>query len=615
MCGIAGWVDYERDLREQKETARAMTQTMRNRGPDAEGLWLDERAALGHRRLAVIDVAKGKQPMIARREDQPAFVLVYTGEVYNFRELRRELATLGHRFDTESDTEVVLRAWEQWGRSAPPRLNGMFAFAVWDTREQQLVLVRDRLGVKPLYYYQTPTGVLFGSEPKAILANPLASAELDEDGMRELLAFNKTPGEGVFRGMREVRPGHVVTIRAGQVSEHAYWKLESRPHTDSLETTVRTIRELLEDIVTRQLVSDVPLCSLLSGGLDSSTITALAQRALTAQGRGPVRSFSVDFVGNERDFKPDEVRGTADAPFVAEVAEYVKSEHKNIVLSAQQLMDPDARRRVMVARDFPGVGDIDTSMFLLFRAIREYSTVALSGESADEVFGGYAWLHNPQVVETPTFPWVAMVFLRSGGKMQPLPMAPDLAAKLDLQGYLQSRYTEALAEVPLLEGEVGQEKRMRELCYLNLTRWLQMLLDRKDRMSMASSLEVRVPFCDHRLVEYVFNTPWSMKTFDGREKSLLRAAAGDLLPRSVLERRKSPYPATQDPEYERVLRARVTQVLDDRSSPVLALLDESRVRGLLQLTQGPANQFARIGFEHLLTLNAWLQEYKVRLVT
>ncbi|PTL77611.1 asparagine synthase (glutamine-hydrolyzing) [Vitiosangium sp. GDMCC 1.1324] len=616
MCGIAGWVDFERDLTQERGTAQAMTDTMRNRGPDAEGLWLARHVALGHRRLSIIDLEGGRQPMVAEENGAPVAVIIYTGEVYNFRELRSELQTLGHRFRTQSDTEVVLHAWQQWGTAFTERLNGMYAFAIWDVRKQELLLVRDRMGIKPLYYYPTPAGVLFGSEPKAILANPLARAEMDDDGLREVLSFSKTPGRAVFRGMRELRPGHVLTVRRGSLREQAYWKLESRPHTDDLKTTVRTIRELLEDIVARQLISDVPLCSLLSGGLDSSVITALAQNALRAQGAGPVRSFAVDFVGNAQHFQPDEIRGTPDAPFVADVARHVASHHTDIVLSANELADPTAREAVLRARDLPqGLGDMDTSMYLLFRAIRQHSTVALSGESADEVFGGYSWFHIPEIVSANTFPWIAMTLMRSGARARTEAFAPDLRQRLGLEDYIASRYQEALAEVPHLEGESGQERRMREIFYLHLTRWLQMLLDRKDRMSMATALEVRVPFCDHRLVEYLFNTPWSMKTFDGHEKSLLRAATADVLPRSVVERRKSPYPSTQDPEYAKALRRQLAAILDNSRAPVLPLLDRTQVRAMAEDTQSPSTQFSRAPLEQVLILNDWLTRYEVRLVS
>ncbi|GGO08932.1 asparagine synthetase B [Microbispora rosea subsp. aerata] len=604
-------MDYGRDLRHERETVRAMTDTMACRGPDAEGMWLAPHAAFGHRRLAIIDIEGGRQPMTADAGGEVVAALTYSGEAYNFRELRAELERRGHRFRTRSDTEVVLEAYLEWGEDFVSRLNGMYAFAVWDARREELLLVRDRMGIKPLYYYPTPHGVLFGSEPKAILANPLAERVVDADGLREILAFVKTPECAVFRGMYEVRPGQVVKVRREGLSKRRYWQLEAREHTDDLPTTVRTVRELLDDIIERQLISDVPLCTLLSGGLDSSAVTALAARALA--GRGAVRSFSVDFAGYSENFQPDDMRDTPDTPYVHDVVRHVGSDHADIVLNSADLMDPGVRAAVLRARDLPlGIGDMDSSLYLLFKAIRGHSTVALSGESADEVFGGYRWFHDPRAINSGTFPWLAMpsqTGLFTRGEF----LNEELQRKLDISAYRADSYQRALAEVPRLPGETGVEKRMREISYLHLTRFVQILLDRKDRMSMAVGLEVRVPFCDHRLVEYVFNAPWSMKTFDGHEKSLLRAATADVLPRSVVERRKVPYPSTQDPAYERALRAEVTRVLD--GDPAIGcVIDTGKVRKLLDQPMGAVSlQGARASLESILQMNAWLDAYGIRL--
>ncbi|MFI7039352.1 asparagine synthase (glutamine-hydrolyzing) [Microbispora rosea] len=611
MCGISGWVDYGRDLRRERETVQAMTDTMACRGPDAEGMWLTPHAAFGHRRLAIIDIEGGRQPMTADAGGEVVAALTYSGEVYNFRELRAELTRSGHRFRTQSDTEVVLEAYLEWGEDFVSRLNGMYAFAIWDARREELLLVRDRMGIKPLYYYPTANGVLFGSEPKAILANPLAERVVDADGLREILAFVKTPECAVFRGMYEVRPGQVVKVRREGLSKRRYWRLEAREHTDDLQTTIRTVRELLDDIVERQLISDVPLCTLLSGGLDSSAVTALAARALASQ--GGVRSFSVDFAGYSENFQADDMRDTPDTPYVHDVVRHVGSDHTDIVLDSADLMDPAVRAAVLRARDLPlGIGDMDTSLYLLFKAIRGHSTVALSGESADEVFGGYRWFHDPEAVNSGTFPWLAMrgqTGLSTRGEF----LNEELLRKLDIPAYRADSYQRALAEVPRVPGETGLQKRMREVSYLHLTRFVQILLDRKDRMSMAVGLEVRVPFCDHRLVEYVFNAPWAMKTFDGHEKSLLRAATADVLPRSVVERRKVPYPSTQDPAYERALRAEVTRVLD--GSPAIGcLVDAGKVRTILDQPLGAVSlQGARTSLEGILQINAWLGAYDVRL--
>jgi asparagine synthase (glutamine-hydrolysing) len=616
MCGIVGWVAYQRNLVHERAALRAMTATAALRGPDAEGLWTDAHCGVGHRRLAVIDLAGGVQPMLAEEFDndgRAVAALTYSGEVYNYRELRAELSALGHTFSTASDTEVVLRAYLEWGEGCAERFNGMYAFGIWDGRQERLVLVRDRMGVKPLFYHETSDGVLFASEPKGILAHPEVSAEVDLDGMRELLSIVKTPGQEVYRGVREVPPGHMVVVDRGGVRLRRYWRLSSRPHPHDLNTTVREVRALLEDIVRRQLIADVPLCTLLSGGLDSSAVTALAADLLRREGLGPVHSFAVDFVGQTEHFRPDAMRDLPDTPFAHEVVQRIGAQHADIVLNNAELSDPLHRAEVLIANDVPtSLGDLYTSLYLLFRAVRERSTVALSGESADEVFGGYAWFHDERAVAANTFPWLAALPDPHGG-IETL-LAPDLARALDMDGYREAAYRQALSEVEHLPGETGKERRMREISYLHLTRFVQILLDRKDRMSMAHGLEVRVPYCDHRLVEYVYNTPWSMKTFDGREKSLLRAAVADLLPDSVLQRRKSPYPSTQDPNYERALRRSLHQVLEDPESPVTPLLNRERVREVLAGPfDGSSFSSGRRAAELLLGLDLWLRRYPVRL--
>jgi len=611
MCGITGWVSYDRDLTAERATLEAMTQTMVCRGPDGAGVWLDAHVGLGHRRLAVIDIEGGKQPMWVEQGGRTVLVTTYSGEIYNFRELRAELASRGHVFRTSSDTEVALHAYLEWGESFTRRLNGMYALALWDPREEQLLLVRDRMGIKPLYYYPTDDGVLFGSEPKAILAHPRVRPVVDAEGFAELLAFTKTPGHAVYRGMCELRPGHVVRVRREGLTVKRYWALEAREHTDDLDTTVSTVRGLLDDIVTRQLIADVPLCTLLSGGLDSSVITALAARGLAAAGTGPVRSFSVDFIGYTDNFKADGMRATPDGPYAHALAEHVGAEHSDIVLDTAALTDRGHRGAVLAARDLPaGFGEADTSLYLLFRAIRGQTTVALSGEAADEVFGGYSWFHDADAVASDTFPWLAarnFAGARAGSRETLLDRG--LLDQLDLDGYRDARYREALAEVPYLAGQSGHERRMREIFYLHLTRFVQLLLDRKDRMSMAVGLEVRVPFCDHRLVQYVFNTPWAMKAFDGREKSLLRAATLDVLPQSVAQRVKSPYPSTQDPRYAEGLRIELKQLLDDADSPALSLVNMAAARAAAD----SGGEGVRSSAELVLGLDAWLRAYDTEL--
>ncbi|MEV5140776.1 asparagine synthase (glutamine-hydrolyzing) [Streptomyces syringium] len=615
MCGITGWVDYTRDLTTQSPVVDAMTDTLAARGPDARGVWLDTHVALGHRRLAVIDLEHGTQPMRTPERgpgDLPRAVITYGGEIYNFPELRSELALRGHRFTTRSDTEVALRAYLEWGEGFVHRLNGMYSLALWDTARDELLLVRDRLGVKPLFYYPTPDGVLFGSEPKAILANPLARAEAGPEELCDALLFLRTPGRVPFRGMREVKPGHLVRVGRGRITEERYWALEARPHTDDLQTTVATVRELLDDIVPGQMVADVPLVSLLSGGLDSSTITALAARARAATGAG-LSTFSVDFTGHTENFRADAIRPTPDGPYARAVAEHVGSDHHAIVLDRARLLDPAVRRSVLGAWDLPfNFADLDVSLHLLFAAVREHATVALSGEGADEVFGGYLWFSDPAARRAETFPWLKLGAHRG---LDPRSLFhPWFVDGLDLGEYEADLYRTALAEVPRLEGENAEDRRTRELSHLTLTRWLPILLDKKDRMGMSVGLEGRVPFCDHRLVEYVFNVPWAMKTFSGEEKSLLRAAAADLLPEPVLRRKKAAYPSIQDPAYDRALITGLTAAAGDGSAPLNPFLAGEAVRRLTAKTSGGSlSEFERILVESTVRLDDWLRTYQVEL--
>jgi asparagine synthase (glutamine-hydrolysing) len=611
MCGITGWIGFDRDLRSEASTLDAMTETMACRGPDDRGVWVAPHAALGHRRLAVIDLPGGRQPMRVETPDGPV-VLVYSGEVYNFTELRTRLAARGHAFTTSSDTEVVLRGYLEWGAAVARRLNGMYAFAIWDARDSKLLLVRDRLGVKPLYYYTTSDGVLFGSEVKALLANPLTERRITIGGLREMLGYMRTPGFGIWQGSHEVKPGSIVTVDASGIREHTYWTLRTQPHTDDQPATVAHVRELLEDIVARQLVADVPRCVLLSGGLDSSALTAIAARQLAEQGE-TIRSFSVDFTGYDTGFVEGHQMGrpqlTQDAPFAAEVAARSGTLHETLVFGSEQLADPAVRLKTMRARDIPaGHGDTDTSLYLLFKAIREHSTVALSGESADEVFGGYTQFFDPIAQQADEYPWDAHYAKQNEAERSRF--TPEFRKALDLKAYTADTYATAVAGIQRLDGESELEYRMRKICNLHVTRSVRHLLDRKDRISMSVGLEVRVPFCDHRLVEYVYNTPWALKTYDGREKSLLRGAVADLLPESVVQRTKSGYPATPDPRYLAMLQKQAAELL---GSPRHGVFDLIRSDWLSATVNRPATSLThadRHGLQQFIELALWLDDYR-----
>lgn len=607
MCGIVGWIDWEKNLTAERTTVEKMAASLSHRGPDAQGVWLSKRAALAHRRLIVIDPVGGTQPMIFENGRQ-IFSITFNGEIYNFHELRGELEKKGHHFKTHSDTEVILHSYMEWGEDCVLHLNGIFAFGLWDEAEQRLFLARDHLGVKPLFYAMRGTSVLFGSEIKALLAHPLVKPAVSSEGLAQMFSpMVYTPGFTIFKDVLEVAPGRTVTFQNGRSSIRQYWKLKSAPHEDSLNKTVERVRELLDDTVRRQLVADVPVVSMLSGGLDSSGITALAAREFKRDGR-KLSSYSVDFTDHEKHFTPNLMHLSLDTPWALKVAEHAGTDQHTIVLSSDDLLE-----NLMVptlAHDVPAMGQMETSLYLLFKAMKQDATVALSGESADEVFGGYPWFFNSQALNANTFPWLALF----EGARQPIQdlLSKDLATTVSPGAYAARRYTEAIAEVPALAGESPTAAKMREVFYLNQTRFLPILLDRKDRMSMAVGFEVRVPFCDYRIVDYLWNIPWEMKAVDSIEKGLLRRVLSPVLPHDVLYRRKSPYPATQDPKYVAGVRSRALDILNNPNARVKELVDVAALRALTQNSAGDAKiQHLHSPLERLVQIEGWLEKYQI----
>jgi asparagine synthase (glutamine-hydrolysing) len=609
MCGITGWVDHERDLSADPSIIAAMTATLTPRGPDDVGTYVSRAVALGHRRLAVLDPAHGAQPMV-RATATGEVVLVFGGEVYNFTELRRRLIGRGHRFVTGTDTEVVLAAYLEWGLRAPERLEGMFAFAVWDGRTHRLHLVRDRLGVKPLLLLRTPAGVVFASEAKAVLANPLARAVVDRDGVRRMLAHVLALPGTPWARIEEVEPGTVVTVSPEGLTRPAYWRLGPAADAgDGPEADVDAVREHLREEVRRQLVADVPVGVLLSGGLDSSILAALA-------GRHP-RTFSVGLGGEEEPFTAGFERAADDRPFVRLMAEAIDSRHQTVVLDAPAVNAPSARRAAVAAYDQPpGFGDRDRSMLQFFTQVKEHVTVALSGEGADEVFGGYSWFHRPFAGPGPDlFAWVSAC--RDTYAVLPQALRPELAADLDLDAYLRDRYADAVAAVPAATGgETSAERRTRISRYLHLSHHLRVLLERKDRLSMAAGLEVRVPYTDHRLVEFALAVPWARHCADGREKSLLRAAFADRLPAAITGRVKSAYPVLRGPADFDGVRAEAAVLLEEPGHAVFDLVDERWLRPrVLPSGSGvtPLTARERHTVEWVLNTAVWLEQRKPEL--
>lgn len=610
MCSIAGVIDFQTDLRGQGPVFQAMQRSMTRRGPDQHGAYVTEHAALLHNRLAVIDVDNGRQPMTVG-VDGRAYTVVYNGELYNTAELRSELAAQGHSFTGHSDTEVLLHSFIQWGAGCVDRFNGIFAFAVWDAAQRRLFMARDRMGVKPFFYALRGGAFLFASEIKGLLAHPLVEPEIDREGALEIVLTGpgRTPGCGVFRGVEELRPGWRGWFDEDGLRTERYWSLRAREHTDSLETTIDTVQYLVTDAIRRQLVSDVPIGTFLSGGLDSGLICSVAKLTLAERGL-PLHTFSVDYRDHLKYFHQTRFQPTSDTVYIPKLADWLGCVSHVTVLDTLELAD--GLYEAVDARDLPGMSDVDSSLLQFCKRIKGHVTVALSGECADEIFGGYPWFRDEKIRAAEGFPWAQSIQYRAGF------LRPELAAGLDAREYLMEKYRLTLADTETLDTDSPVDKRMREMMRLNTDWFMQTLLDRKDRMSMYSALEVRVPFCDHRIAEYLYNVPWEMKDYRHYEKGLLRQAMRDYLPQEILWRKKSPYPKTHNPEYMAEVSRRLRQVLDDRNAPLLALVRRDALEGLLeddkaqpwygQLMTTPQT------IAYMLQVNYWLEKYKVRLV-
>ena len=594
MCGIAGMVG----LTACRETQKKILSTMNRRGPDGTGVFQQGECTLLHSRLAIIDPAGGAQPMTAG-----GCTLVYNGELYNTAEVRRDLEALGHIFRTRSDTEVVLRGYLQWGADCVEHFNGIFAFAVWDSG--RLFLARDRIGVKPLFYKLHQGGLLFGSEIKNILAYPTVRAELDGEGAAEILLLGpgRTPGSGVFRGIREVEPGCCGYYEQGRLQLRRYWKLTDREHRDSFEETAEQVRELVTDAIKRQMVSDVPIGTFLSGGLDSSIITAIC-----AGEQKKLPTFSLDFENNDRYFTPDRFQPNSDGYYIRLMEKTLNTQQHWTVLTPEDLMD--ALEDATLARDLPGMADVDFSLLAFCREIRREVKVALSGECADEIFGGYPWYRDPAVCAADGFPWAQNTVQRSAL------LGPDIG--IDAGDYIHSRYRQTCRESDVLPENAPQERRMKEMVNLNFRWFMQTLLDRKDRMSMYSGLEVRVPFCDWRIAEYLYGVPWEFKDHRGKEKGLLRTAMAGLLPEEVLWRKKSPYPKTWDPRYQELVAGRLREIMADPQAPIWHLVDKNALEQMLA-QENPWPWYGQLmrkpqTMAYLVQIDIWLRGYDVKMV-
>ena len=602
MCAIAGIIGLPAD----EKTLGAMLRSMHRRGPDAEGIYETAEAIVLHSRLIIRDPEGGKQPMHLTWAGEK-YTIVYNGELYNTEEIRKELEKAGHTFLGYSDTEVVLHAYAQFGEGCLSRFNGIFAFGIWEENRKRLFLARDRIGVKPLFYMRHAGGLLFASEMKTILAYPTVQARLDEQGAAQLILLGpgRLPGSGVFRDMEEIEPGCCAFYEDGRLNGKRYWKLTDGEHRESFGETLEHVRFLVTDAIRRQMVSDEPVGTFLSGGLDSSIITAVCAGEEAKGGRA-LKTFSVDYSNNERYFQANPFQPEADSAYIDVMVCAFGTEQHLTVLTPEDLCQ--ALEDATIARDLPGMADVDFSLLAFCGRIREHTKVALSGECADEIFGGYPWYRDPEVRSRTGFPWAQNTAQRAS-----VLLGWDRNRS---EEFVMDAYRQTCRESDILPGNSPLETRMKEMVNLNFRWFMQTLLDRKDRMSMYHGLEVRVPFCDWRIAEYLYRVPWAFKEYLGKEKGLLRAAMEGLLPEKVLWRKKSPYPKTFDPHYTDLIAARFRQLMES-DSPVWAMV---RKKALAEILSGDSpwpwyGQLMRRPqiMAYFLQFDLWLRHYRVEI--
>jgi len=616
MCSIAGFYDPSANFTarhgEFEHILQQMGQVQEHRGPDERGIYLGGQCGLSHTRLSIIDLTNGKQPM-ARSIDGHLYHIVYNGEIYNLKKLRRALADQDVIPQTSSDTETILLSYLTFGPEFVKQLDGIFAFAIYDERRRILSLYRDSFGVKPLFYTIQDGTLIFSSEIKGLFCFPKVRARLDKSGLNEIFGLGpaRTPGSGVLKDVYELKPGASLTCSSLGLAFHTYYQLTSRPHTDSYEDTIEKTRFLVTDAIKRQMISDVPICTFLSGGVDSSLVSAVCARELEKQGVR-LTTYSFDFTENDRYFKANSFQPSMDRPYVDIMVKFLHSDHH--YLECENHVQADKLYESVDAHDLPCMADIDSSLLSLCSEVAKKHKVALTGECADEVFGGYPWFHKEKFLNCHTFPWTPDLTPR----MQIL--NKELLSEMDMEGYVKNAYENAVRKIATLPGEDDTEVNRRRIGYLNIRFFMQTLLNRMDRTSMHSGLEARVPFADRALVDYVFNIPWEMKAKDGTVKNVLRQAARTLLPDEILFRKKSPYPKTYHPYYEQLLTSRLKEKLAQADSPILPLLDKNAVAKFLespkdygapwygQLMAGPQM------IAYLLQVEYFLKKYKVELV-
>ncbi len=615
MCGICGYVNYMEYITNENEILN-MNSKLKKRGPDSQKIYVNKNTAFGHSRLSIIDIDNGTQPMI-KKHNENNYVIVYNGEIYNTKEVRDLLISKGYSFFSNCDTEVVLTAYIEFRENVANILNGIFAFAIYDETKNTVFLCRDHLGIKPLFYSLTEDNTfIFSSEIKGILAHSKVDAIVDKNGLLELFGVGPahTPGITYFKNIYELKAGHYAIFSEKKLHIQKYWDLTTKQCNDTIDEAVEKIRYLVTDAVKRQLISDVGVSTMLSGGIDSSIITMIAKKHL-----GTLDTFSIDFDNNDKNFMSNEYQISRDSDYVNIMREYLDTSHHNIFFDNTTLFELLADS--MIARDVPSMADIDSSMFAFCKSIQEYGfKVCLSGECSDEIFGGYPWYYRAKLANSNTFPWSL------SKKERNLITKKGLFKDGQLSNYINFRYNETLSNVKHKDDLDFFENRFRNITYLTVKWFMNTLVERTDRMSMSNSLEVRVPYADFRIFDYVYNLPAKYKlgindiSDEVTEKNLLRLAFEKDIPNEIIHRKKSPFPKTYDPKYLNLVENEILNILKNKKSKIVQIVQKEYIIDTINQNGKnlKENWFGQLmtypqTLAYLIQIEYWLNIYNIEL--
>lgn len=615
-CRFVGFSNYKQDLSISKNIGilKEMTNALNPSILGKNDYYISEHTNLGCKKL-INKSEEHKNPSLQVKYHDNFYAIVYDGNLYNSKEIGESLIQNGYDVDFTNEAEIILKAFLFKGTSIFKKFNGVFSFAIWNEVTQELIICRDQFGIKPLYYAILEDTFIFSSEIKAILQYPGVKAKINKQGICELLGIGPahTPGTCVFEDIYEIKPGHFGIWNKDGFKTICYWKMETQEHTDNFEITCKNIHNLLNDSIQKQLVSDVPLCAMLSGGVDSSLIVAYASQYLKEKGLPPLDTFSIDYVDNDKNFVKSDFQPNSDNYYIDLMLKEFNTNHHPIVIDTPELASflEDA----MIARDFPGMADVDSSILLFCKYIKKQNfTVALSGECSDEIFAGYPWFFREDALKSGTFPWSIAISERQNL------LNTDIGKEIKLKQYIEQRYQESIQEIEFLDSDSKDTKEKRIISYLTIQWFMTTLLDRADRMSTYSGLEIRVPICDYRLVQYMWNVPWEMKALGGREKGLLRYVVKDLLPDEIVNRKKSPYPKTHNPTYLKAVKEMLIDIMNKPNAPINDLLNKKYI---LDIVNTDGKSFTRPWFGQLMTgpqlmaylcqVNMWLEKYSPKI--